>query len=98
MANSINFNANDLADYGLVITHGNPQDFQQMSDPQLIEDTSYSFQPKRPPHVFRLNVAIAAATRATLDSYLDSIKGIIATETAAELKFDTITDRYWTAK
>jgi len=98
VANSLNFDTNDLSAYGLVLTHGNPQDFEQISDSQLIEDTSYSFQPKRPPKPFRLEVAVTAADRATLDGYLDSIKGIIVTETATVLKFDTITDRYWMAK
>ncbi len=98
MANSIDFNGNDLSGYGLVLTHGNPQDFQQLSDSQQIEDIAYSFNPKHQPRVFRLDVDIIAATRATLDGYLDSIKAIIVTEAAAALKFDTITDRYWMAK
>ncbi len=98
MANSIDFNGFDLSDYGLVLTHGNPQDFQQLSDSQQIEDIAYSFNPKHQPMVFRLDVDVIAATRATLDSYLDSIKAIIVTEIAARLEFDTIIDRYWMAK
>ncbi len=98
MANSIDFDGNDLSTYGLVLTRGNPQDFRQESDSQQIEDIAYGFNPKHQPRVFKLEVKILAATRATLDGYLDSIKAIVVTEVAAELKFDTITDRYWMAK
>ncbi len=98
MANSINFDTNNLSAYGLVLTHGNPQDFEQLSDSQLIEDISYSFNPKRLPKIFKLEVTVTANTRATLDGYLDSIRGIVVTDTAAPLKFDTILDRYWMAK
>lgn len=98
MANSLNFDANDLSAYGLVVTHSNIGDFKQQYDSQLIQDISYGFKPKKPPKIIRLEVAILAAVRATLDGYLDSIRSAIVTEDASVLKLDAITDRYWNAK
>lgn len=94
----MNFNAIDLSAYGLIVTHSNIPDFRQEYDSQLIKDISYAFVPKRPPKVIRLEVAVLAADRATLDGYLDSIKFVVVSEVAYALKLDTITDRYWNAK
>lgn len=94
----MNFNAIDLSAYGLIVTHSNIPDFTQQYDSQLIKDISYAFVPKRPPKVIRLEVAVLAATRATLDGYLDSIKFVVVSEVAKVFKLDTITDRYWNAK
>ena len=98
MANSLNFDANDLSTYGLVVTGNNIGDFKQQYDSQLIQDISYGFKPKKPPKLIRLEVAILATARATLDGYLDSIRSAIETEDASVLKLDIITDRYWKAK
>ena len=98
MSRSLNFNAIDLSAYGLIVTHSNIPDFTQQYDSQLIKDISYAFTPKKPPKVIRLEVAVLAADRATLDGYLDSIKFVVVSEVARALKLDTITDRYWNAK
>jgi len=98
VANSLNFNAIDLSAYGLIVTHSNIPDSKQQYESQLIQDISYGFKPKKPPKIIRLEVTVLAADRATLDSYLDSIKSVIVTEVAKVFKLDTITDRYWNAK
>lgn len=98
MARSLNFNGNDLSAYGLVVTHSNIPDSRQKYASQLIQDISYGFKPKKPPKVIRLEVAVLAADRATLEGYLDNIKSAIMTEVAKIFKLDTITDRYWNAK
>ena len=98
MANSLNFNSIDLADYGLVVTHSNLPDFRQQHDSQLIQDISYGFRSKRPPKIVTVDVDVIASTRATLDGYLDSIKLAVVSEVAKALKLDIVTDRYWNAK
>ena len=98
MANSFSFNAIDLSDYGLTLSHSDIPAFAQQSPSQLIQDISYSFQPKRPPKIINVDVDVKATTRALLDDYLDSIKFVIVGETAKVLKLDHIDDRYWNAK
>lgn len=94
----MNFNAINLANYGLVVTHSNIPDSRQQYESQLIQDISYGFKPKKPPKIIRLEVSVIATSRAILDGYLDSIKSAITTEEAKVFKLDTVTDRYWTAK
>ena len=94
----MNFNTHDLSVYGLIVTHSNIPDFKQIYDSQLIKDISYAFTPKKPPKIIQLGVSVLAVDRATLDSYLDSIKFVVVSEVAKVFKLDTITDRYWNAK
>jgi len=98
MANSLTFNSIDLADYGLIVNSSNIPNFNQVYDSVLIKDISYGFVPKKPPKTMQFEITVLADTRAILDGYLDSIKSVIASETAKALAVDTITDRYWNAK
>lgn len=98
MANSFNFDGTDLSTYGLKVKNCNIPDFAQESARQLIQDISYSFQPKRPPKVITIEAIVQGASRSTLDGYLDNIKVITVSESACKLKLDSITDRYWMAK
>jgi len=98
LANSLSFNTTDLGDYGLTLAHSDIPGLTQQSPSQLIQDISYSFQPKRPPKIINIDVDVMGSTRAILDGYLDDIKFIITHESAKVLKLDHITDRYWNTK
>lgn len=98
MANSFNFDGTDLSAYGLKVKNCNIPDFAQESAHQLIQDISYSFQPKRPPKVITIEAIVQGASRSTLDGYLDDIKVVTVSESTCKLKLDSITDRYWMAK
>lgn len=98
MSYSFSFNEVDLSAYGLRVKNADIPNFAQQVESQLIQDISYSFRPKRPPKIFQVSVIVSAASRATLDGYLDSIKGTVVTEVACKLAFDSIAGRYWMAK
>lgn len=98
MSHSLSFNEIDLSTYGLRVKNANIPDFAQENESQLIQDLSYSFRPKRPPKIFQVPVIVSATSRATLDGYLDSIKGVVVTEVVCKLAFDSIAGRYWMAK
>lgn len=98
MANSLSFNSGDLSTYGLKVLNFDIPSFSQQNESQLIQDISYGFTPKRPAKIITVEVGITGADRSTLDGYLDSIKRILATETAQELAIDAVSGRYWLAR
>ncbi len=96
MANSISFNGIDLSAYGLRIRKRS-EDFNQPIESEPLTDKSYVFSPLRPGKEISFDVVVAAADLATLNSYMDSIRNVLNLRTAAALKIDAITDRYWMA-
>jgi len=97
MADSFSFNEVDLCAYGLRLrSHEEPFD-QETPAAQLI-DKAYGFNSLRPPKTFTLDVAVSAADKATLLSYLDSIKGTLNERGDCKLTLDTFDDRYWMAR
>jgi len=97
MADSFSFNEVDMSAYGLRLrTHEEP--FAQETPAVQMLDRAYGFNSLRLPIQFTLDVAISAADKATLLSYLDSIKQTLNERCDCKLALDTFDDRYWMAR
>lgn len=98
MSLSFTFNGIDMSAYGLTVMTHDASNLAQENESQLIQDLSWPFRPKKPPKPITLQVSVKAADRATLKSYLDSIKQVITTEIPCNLILDSLDNRYWLAK
>ena len=96
MANSIDFNSVDLADYNLVVSSVAPYERQDLNFQQL-HDKAYAFPSGRRPTRVSMDVVVTGTSRSNLDSNLDNIKLTIMTTTAHALKRDAVSGRYWNA-
>jgi len=97
MAYSMSFNGVDLSTYGLVVVSAEINRASQEPVYVRLPDKAYPFTTQRGPRVITIDFRVVAATRAILDSYLDSIKQTITTDTPGDLIRDTLNGRYWEA-
>jgi phage-related protein len=94
--NSFTFNGTDLSAYGLIVNKY-PNLFQRTMESAQLKNKAKAIGTSRPKKTLEFNVTIAAADAATLQSHLDSIRGVLNLEDDAVLSMDKYTDRYWMA-
>ncbi len=99
MSHSLTYNGTDLSTYGLIVLVYSPI-FGMNMDADLIQlpDHALASKSTRTPKAITLDVIITGADRATLLSYIDSIKGALNEDEACSLVLDEKSDRYWTAR
>ncbi len=97
MGFSIDFDGNDLTDYGLVVTSPGASLYGQQVPRIQLQDRGYAFRPVREPRRITINVDIIGTSRSNLDSNLDNIRRILTQLTVRQLKFDVLNDRYYNA-
>ena len=97
MANSIDFDGTDLSDYNLVVNSPGNHAFNQIVSRVQLQDRGYAFRPQREPRGISLEFTVTGTSRSNLDSNLDSIKRILTQLVVKQLKFDSLTDRYFNA-
>ena len=98
MANSFSFDGTDLSAYELIVTSSAANMLRQLASFVQLKDRGYSSGIKRPPKSISLDINVTGSSRADLDSNLDNIKRIIATETDSQLILDIISGRYYMAR
>lgn len=98
MANSFSFAGDDLSVYGLIVTTSRANVIEQLVSYVQLKDRSYSLGIKKLPRLISVGVSIIGSTRAELDSNLNNIKKIIATEADGQLILDILSSRYYMAR
>lgn len=94
MADSFSFNTVDLSTYGLKLRSYETPFTQETPSAQML-DKAVGLQSLRRPIPFSLDIVVSAADKATLLSYLDSIKSTLNEREDCKLTLDSFTDRYW---
>jgi predicted phage tail component-like protein len=97
MSNSFTFRGYDLADYGLTVKSRNIP-MQHDIDAVNLHYRAFATDSKFPPKMISLDIAVTAASVATLKTNMDTIKRILNTQTDQTLILDSLDDRYWNAR
>lgn len=98
MSNSLNYDANDLSVYNLVVTSSRANILEQLVPFVQLKYKGYGSGIMRSPKNISITIAVTGISRANLDSNLDNIKKLIATETDSKLIFDILSTRYYMAR
>ncbi len=99
MSYSFTFNSVDFADYGLTVVRPDPDmPFTQATGFTQLQNRGWPSTSQREPRVIDIPVKIKAASRAALNTNIDSIKAALNTREDAELILDSLSDRYWNAR
>ena len=97
MGYSIDFDGNDLSDYGLSVTSPGASLYSQLVSSIQLQDRGYAFRPQKKPRPIRVSVDVMGSSRSVLDGYLDNIRRILTTLVVKQLKFDVLSGRYYNA-
>lgn len=97
MAHSMTFDGNDLSDYELIVTSPGASLYGQIVSHVQLQERGYAFRPQREPRRIRVAFDVTGNSRSDLDSNLDNIRRIVTQLTVKELKFDSLSGRYYNA-
>lgn len=95
--NSFKFNSKNMANYGLGVIKSSIS-LEQSADAVQLDRRAWAHDSKVSPAKIDLSVVIQASSRATLLSYLDSIRRFLGDQQDASLELDSYSDRYWMAR
>lgn len=97
MAHSMTFDGNDLSEYKLVVTSPGASLYGQIVSHVQLPERGYAFRPEREPRRIRVTFEVTGDSRSDLDSNLDTIRRLVTQLTVKQLKFDSLSGRYYNA-
>ena len=97
MSDSLTFNSVDMSSYGLVVREIDLPFARQVGLIQL-KGKAHGLDTLHPALNITIDVIISAASKAAMDSNLDSIRAALNSDSEEVLALDAYDDRYWLAR